>query len=63
MREYPHLDHLMAQTIVNAYESNTLDHLLNTCETKEQEIQNNLIITDAISVEDKNVDTVEKNEG
>ena len=57
LREYPHLDHLMVQSIVSAYENGTLDKILEQSETIEKATlePSDHILKNAITVDDKNI--------
>ena len=57
LREYPHLDHLMVQSIVSAYENGTLDKLLEQSKTIEETRfePTDHIVKNAITVDDKNI--------
>lgn len=55
LREYPHLDYIMVQSIVSAYENGTLDKLLADAKDIESSpTQEDQIITNAITIDDKN---------
>jgi hypothetical protein len=61
LREYPALDHIMAQSLISAYEAGTLDKLLEECKDNEISPLKDVTIPDAICVGEKN-DLIKKTE-
>ena len=61
MKMYPHIDDLMADCLINAYENNYIDDLLERGDFKKEEridstIPKHVLVNDAISITSNSID-------